>query len=228
MAEKTTNIRIILDKIMRHPLLSDIPLETVVDYTIDFMRILGVPRMFHDKTQLIEVKNHRGRIPCDYYENIQVRDTKTCVPLRYATDTFHTSENAKLPADLTFTVQGDIIYTSMKDTVLEMSYRAIETDGEGLPIIPDNSNFFRALELYIKKQWFTILFDLGKITLASLQNTQQEYAWAVGACETEFIRPDLSRMEALANSWKTLLVRDNEFARSFRNDGAKEILRNHP
>jgi len=46
MAEQTTTIKLIMDKLLRNPLLSDITLETVVDYTVDFMRIVGTPRLF--------------------------------------------------------------------------------------------------------------------------------------------------------------------------------------
>jgi hypothetical protein len=37
-------------------------------------------------------------------------------------------------------------------------------------MIPDKSAFTRALELYIKKQCFTILFDLGRINQAAYNN----------------------------------------------------------
>lgn len=53
-------------------------------------------------------------------------------------------------------------------------------DKDGYPMIPENSAFIKALELYIKKAWFTILFDMGKISQGVLFNTQQEYAWAAG------------------------------------------------
>ena len=52
-------------------------------------------------------------------------------------------------------------------------------------MIPENSSFERALELYIKKKVFTVLFDLGKISQVVYNNTQQEYAWAVGDCQNE-------------------------------------------
>lgn len=225
MSERYINIRIILDRIMRHPLLQSLSLETVVDYTVDFMRIVGVPRMFGDKTELIEIIEHRGKLPCDWYETIQVKDTKSCKCLRYASDTFHLSKNAPKPADSTFTIQGDLLYTSIKSSVLEMSYRAILVDEEGYPMVPENSVFYRALEAYIKKQHFTILFDLSKITSQSFQQAQQDYAWAVGACETEFNKLDLSKAENLFNSFRTLIIRDSEFSRGFTNNGAKEMLK---
>ena len=106
-----------------------------------------------------------------------------------------------------------------------MAYLAIATDSEGYPLLPDNSSYTRALELYIKKQWFTILFDLGKIGPAVLQNTQQEYAWAVGDCQSEFNRLSIDKAESFFNSWRTLILRDSEHRTGFRNNGTKEVLK---
>ena len=228
MAESYTNIRLILDKIMRHPLMRDISLETAVDYTVDFMKIVGVPSMFMEKTEVVEVKNYRAKLPCDYYQMIQVRKINGPT-FRYSSDSFHMSEckdsNGRDLADLTYKIQGNIIYTSIEEGEIELSYEAIATDSEGYPLLPDNSSFTRALELYIKKQWFTILFDLGKISPAVLQNVQQEYAWAVGDCQTEFNRLSIDKAESFYNSWRTLLLRDTEHRTGFRNNGTKERLK---
>ena len=228
MAESYTNIRLILDKIMRHPLMRDISLETAVDYTVDFMKIVGVPSMFMEKTEIVEVKNYRAKLPCDYYQMIQVRKINGPA-FRYSSDSFHMSEckdnNKKDLADLTYKIQGNLIYTSIEEGEIELSYEAIATDSEGYPLLPDNSSFTRALELYIKKQWFTILFDLGKINPNVLQNVQQEYAWAVGDCQTEFNRLSIDKAESFYNSWRTLLLRDTEHRTGFINNGTKERLK---
>ena len=54
MAEQYSSIKLILDKILRHPLMQDITLETAVDYCIDFMRIVGTPSIFEEKTEIIK------------------------------------------------------------------------------------------------------------------------------------------------------------------------------
>lgn len=72
------------------------------------------------------------------------------------------------------------IYTSIEKGEIELAYRAIMVDSDGYPLIPDDGTFAIALELYIKKRYFTILFDQGKISHQVLANTQQEYCWAVG------------------------------------------------
>lgn len=220
MAESYISIKQIMDKIMQHPLLHDISLEQVVDMTISFMRIVGMPRMFTEKVVSITVDKYRALLPCDYYQTIQIR-----IPgghaLVYSTDSFHMSNKCY---SSTYKIQGNIIYTSIESGELELAYLAISTDEDGYPLLPDNSSFTRALELYIKKQWFTILFDLGKITPAVLQNTQQEYAWAVGDCQSEFNRMSIDQMEAFSNSWRTMILRDHQHSSGFIGNGSRQTL----
>lgn len=220
MAEQYLSIKKILDSCLRHPLMQDLSLETAVDYTIDFMRIVGMPRMFTEKVVRITIDKYRALLPCDYYQTIQVR-----IPgghaLVYSTDSFHMSNKGN---SSTYKIQGNIIYTSIESGELELAYLAISTDADGYPLLPDNSSFTRALELYIKKQWFTILFDLGKITSAVLQNTQQEYAWAVGDCQSEFNRMSIDQMEAFSNSWRTMILRDHQHSSGFIGDGTRQTL----
>lgn len=220
MAEQYVSIKKILDSCLRHPLMQDLSLETAVDYTIDFMRIVGMPRMFTEKVVRIPIDKYRALLPCDYYQTIQVR-----IPgghaLVYSTDSFHMSNKGN---SSTYKIQGNIIYTSIESGELELAYLAISTDADGYPLLPDNSSFTRALELYIKKQWFTILFDLGKITSAVLQNTQQEYAWAVGDCQSEFNRMSIDQMEAFSNSWRTMILRDHQHSSGFIGDGTRQTL----
>lgn len=228
MSEQYTNIRLILDKIMRHPLMQDISLETVVDYTVDFMRIVGVPNMFMEKTAIIEVEKYRAMLPCDYYQMIQVRKINGPA-FRYSSDSFHMSEckdsNGRDLADLTYKIQGNVIYTSIESGEIEISYEAIATDDEGYPLLPDNSSFTRALRLYIKKEHFTTLFELGKIQPVVLNQVLQDYAWAVGDCQTEFNRLSIDKAESFYNSWRTLILRDTEHRTGFINNGTKERLK---
>ena len=270
---------------MRHPLLSDLTLETVVDYCVDFMRIVGVPRMFIDKIAVISITDYKGMIPSDWIDTIMIKYNDR--PMRYSTDVFHLNQpmnssggllsnpiiesdaiekitqylqlhsmdeiafsdgsdtiqiqaNAILndyptliPAngtqnpygDNTFVIQGNYIHTSIPNGLVIMAYRAIAADEEGFPALPDNSEFTRALMAYIKLQHFTILFDLGKISNNAFVQSQTDYAWAVGACENEFKRLDLSKAEAFFNSYRNLIIRDHEFEQGFKNNGRKENYR---
>ena len=227
---QTTNIRRILDRVMRHPMLRDIPFETAVEYTVDFISLMGTPALYEEKTAYIEIKDWKGQLPCDFEHMIQVRGAgkKWVGPVyRYSGHSFHMSDR-KAPVEsmeFTYKIQGMVIFTSTKDTDLEISYRGFAVDDEGYPLLPDNPSFLRGLENYIKLQWFTILYDMGKLPQQVLVNTQQEYAWAVGDAQSEFSRMTLDEAETLFNSFKTLLPRNNEHWKGFFTNGSKEIWR---
>ena len=220
-----------MDKLTRHPLLEDIPFETVVDYAVDFIRIVGTPPAFLEKTQEIEIKDYRGLLPCDYYQIIQVRvidGEKRMGAFRYSTDSFHMSNTKPKHGGLTYKSQGGCIITSIPDGKIEIAYEAIPIDDEGYPLIPDNSSYSRALELYIKLQWFTVLFDTGKITPQVLSNTQQQYAWAVGQAQTDLIRPTIDQMESITAAWNKLLPDiTKDHANGFIHEGTKEHIITH-
>lgn len=223
-------LQVILDDLLHHPLLRDLTFERVVNYSIEFIRIVGCPRIFEEKTTTIKIENYCGKLPCDFHRMIQVR-TCTCgrtTTFRYSTDSFHMSDDkhCNLP-DLTYKIQGQMIFTSIKEGEIEIAYEAINVDEEGYPLIPENSSFIKALELYIKREHFTILFDLGKITPQVYNNTCQQYAWAVGQAQSELVKPSIDQMQAIANSWNTLIPRTTSHATGFVIDGTMERIRTH-
>lgn len=237
---QTTDIRRILDRVMRHPMMRGIPFETAVEYTVDFIQLMGTPALYEEKTAIVPVDDWRGPLPCDFEEMIQVRAARrqrkghgpAPVPedgrqmtYRYSGDSFHMSKDKPLGGGLTYKVQGMVIFTSTRDTDLEIAYRAFAVDDEGYPLLPDNASFLRGLEAYIKVQWFTMLFDMGQISSAVLQNAQQEYAWAAGDAQSEFSRLDLDKAETLFNSFRTLLPRNNEHWKQFFTNGSHEEWR---
>ena len=214
----------VLSRIMRHPLLNGLNLETAIQYTLDFFAVMGLPDIYRDKLDTVHIDNYRGKLPCDLIAINQVRMCKKGVCLRAMTDNFN-STHPKDKSEPSFKTQGSVIFTSFETGDIEISYKAIPTDDEGLPLLPDNPIFLKTLELYIKKEWFTILFDLGKISPAVLQNTQQEYAFKVAQCNNEFIIPSVSEMESITRMWNTIVPRVSEFQKSFRHLGNKEYLK---
>ena len=228
--DKYISIKVVLDNILDHPMLRDVSFERAVNHTINFMRILGCPRMFEERVSLVNISNWRGALPCDFNDIIQVRthsscDRKNYGVFRHTTDSFHMSDNKQNSYDLTYKIQGNVIFTSIKEGTIEIAYNAFAVDDEGYPLIPDNSSFISALELYIKKKHFGILFDIGKITPQVYNQVCQDYAWAVGQAQSDLVRPTIDQMEAITNSLNTLIPRVSEHNRGFVNNGSREKIR---
>ena len=217
-----TNIRRIMDELNKHPLLSGITLEQVVSYLVTFINIFGIPKLYQDKETLIKIEQYRGLLPCDLVSINQVMDCKTKLCLRSSTNTFTNCDSK-----YTFRVQGRAIITSLQEGEILVSYKSIPIDEDGFPLLIDNSVFIEALKEYIKKEYFSILFDLGKLNQAVLQHTEQRYAWLAGQLRSEFTIPSISEMESIKNMWTRPIQNNNEFYTGFKNLGNQEPLKVH-
>lgn len=227
------SIKRVLDDLLDHPLLRDLTLEQVVRHTLRFIGLHGYPKLYQDKIERIPIKDYRGLLPCDLISIIQVREDKSKTCMRSMTDTFtpgmSSGEKRKHERweELTFKTQGRVIFTSFKDGVVEIAYKAIPVDDMGFPLLIDNETYLNALESYIKVKVFTVLFDIGKIQSSILSNAQTEYAWAAKEVEREFTMPSMSEMESITRMMNTLVKPTRQFDNNFKNLGDREYLRRY-
>lgn len=246
-----TNIRRVLDDITEHPLLRDVTLEQVVRHTVRFISLHGYPSLYQDKIATVDIKDFRGLLPCDLVSVIQVKDLDSCICLRSMTDTFTPGLRQKpmmekphkdllnniqgeyIPPrkesmeELTFKTQGRIIFTSFPEGRVEIAYKAIPVDEDGFPLLIDNETYLNALEAYIKKQVFTVKFDIGKIQSGVLSNAQSEYSWAAHLLQSEMTTPSLDEMESMTRYLNTMIKPTREFDSGFKSLGNREYIRRH-
>ena len=219
------NIREILARVTSHPMLKNVDLEQAIRYTVDFISIVGCPTLYLDKEVDITIEDYRGLMPCDLVSIVQVKDKNTGYCMHSMTDTFKPREY-NFHTEPTFKTQGNVILTSFRTGEITISYKALPVDETGIPLLIDNANFLKALELYIKKEKFSDLYDEGKIRDGIMSKAETDYAWAVAQCEKEFIMPSISELQAITNMWNTLIPRVTEFDNGFTELGNREYLIN--
>ena len=56
MANNYTSLAVVADKILRHPMMAGISFEAIIDYAIDFMRIVQCAGFFEEKCSTVEIK----------------------------------------------------------------------------------------------------------------------------------------------------------------------------
>ena len=231
MKVNKTTLNIILDRIRRNSLLSDIPFETVVDYAIDFMVLEGFPSFFVEKVAQVPIKQYKGLLPLDCADVKAVRgflghgEHEKPLSFREATDVFMNSSNKRYSNDFTYRINGNVITSSMEECTLEIVYSAFEKDINGFPMIPDNRKFFLALEAYIKMKHYEHLFEEGKLHPSIMERVDREYYWAVGSCDSEFHKLSYDRAESIGNQWRQILINTNEHLTGYANLGIKKDLK---
>jgi hypothetical protein len=236
----TTNyvsMKIMLGRILANPLMQGITESDVARYTTEVIALIGAPMAYENKVAEIEIKNYRGELPCDLLyiqQTRKVNDNKHLEPMRYASDTFHSAYHqvgspdfADKPTnyDWTYSLNNGMIYTNFETGALQQSYRAIKTDEEGLPMIPDNVKFSKAIEEYIKTQWYRIQWELGKISDKVLAKAEQEYAWYVGGANTTAQLMSIDQAETFRAAFTRILDNSTTAKQYFQNHGRQEYIK---
>jgi len=104
MKESLISINELVDELYEHPMMRDIPLDYIVRKTVGFMKIVGVPNMFENKTAILEPECYRAALPCDFYKIVGVRSGCPNKDFVYhsATDTFFFSKQKERDTGLTY------------------------------------------------------------------------------------------------------------------------------
>lgn len=245
-----TSTNRILDELMRHPMLQDLTLEQVVSYTLQFIGLNGLPKMYQDRIEDVEIEDFRGLLPCDLISIIQVKDAMSGKCLRSMTDNFpegmrdHKFKDCVDPMnnmrhmpyippriehfeEPSFKTQGRVIFTSFPKGVVEVAYKAIPVDENGFPMLINNEVFMAALRAYIKQEVFTIKFDMGNLPAQALQNAQSEYCFRAAQLNSEMMIPSVNEMQSIAAAFNTMIPKMREFSSGFKHTGSREYLKRH-
>jgi len=237
----TTNyisIKSILSRIYNSPLMEGINESQVATYVADCIKLIGADMAYEDKVSTLTIVNHRAELPCELLYIQQTRkvdnDGKSLAPMRYASDTFHSAYHevgspdfveSSANYDWTYSLNNGYIYTNFKEGTIQQSYRALKVDADGLPMIPDNVKFEKAVEWYVKYQWYTIQWELGKVSDKVFENAKQEYAWYVGGANTAAQLHTIDEAETFRAAFTKILSTSTAARSFFQSHGRQEFIK---
>lgn len=216
-----TTIQELLARLTLHPLLADLTMEQVVRYTMDFVRICGMPQLFMDKEIEVEVEEYKALLPPDIVWIEDVRNIHRNLSLHKSSNDFD------LKSGDGYKIKGSFIFVGERKTDLKILYKSIPVDELGFPLLLDDSRYLKALELYIKKERFTVLFDMGEIRADALNLAKQDYTWAIGQMTTKLKMPSTAEWQAIMNMCNRTIIRTHEFGNSFANMGDVVRFKKH-
>lgn len=236
----TTNyisINSVLSRTLNSPMMEGITEAQVATYVADCMKLIGAPMSYEDKVAIITIENNRGELPCDILYIQQTRKVGSnghLDPMRYASDTFHSAYHEIGSPDFvemasnydnTYSLNNGMIYTSFKEGTLQMSYKGLKTDEDGLPMIPDDVKFEKAIEEYIKTQYYRIQWELGKIPDKVFQKAEQESMWYIGAANTRAQLMTIDQAETFRAAFTKILQNTTAAKKYFQDHGRQEYIK---
>lgn len=231
------SIKEIVDSLMRYPSMRDLDYDSAIAWTVWIMGIVGSYDLYKDETDIVTITNNRGLLPKGIVKVEQCRkisgteDNPAYYPMLTATDPFHVKYNnyqdlyRQSLQSQTYKIQGDYIYTSFPEGMVEVAYKTLYTDDDGYIMLPTNSSLTKAVEAYIKQEHFRGLYEIGKIEKAILEEAKSEYTWYIAQAQNSVMNVSIDERQSISNAAHKLIWNEDYHQDGFKNLGDKEFLR---
>jgi len=230
-----TSIKRLIENVIRDTgFTSEIDWVDVIEWVYIACELIGVKNAYvlkvtdgntdYNHPDPIEIENYRGSLPADFHMILQARLYDTKEPLRAATDSFFISTNSPdytSGTNLTYNINNNYIFTSFESGEIEMAYYAFPTDADGLPLVPDDVMFLKALEAFIIERIGRKLWLKEKMSEEKYRALEQDWLFYVNSPRTKDALLTLDQMESLKNQTVKVATNFNSHASSFKSLGAQ-------
>jgi len=232
---KYKSLEFVVEKIFRDTgLIEGVDIYDVVEWAGECVELIGVPDSYSNQVVTINIKEGRGKLPCNIIYIRQVRYIKDgCnMPMRYESSNFHrfvenVNNDYANNSELTYQLNDDCIFTSFEEGDVEMACDVFLIDEKGFPLIPDNIKYIKAVEYYIREKIDYKLWRHGKLNKDVYEKTVQDQLWYLGAAQSSGVMPNADRLESIKNNWIRLIPQINQHSDYFRSFGHQEKRINH-
>lgn len=252
MNGKSISIGNILWRVLRQPIAEGLTIEQASEFALEYLRLINAPLIFNDvvTNPPLELVEYKTILP-DNLLNIKgvqyFRDScSEGISMRYATDIYHVDlkseknynhkENVYESYDpyindcseYTYITQNCNIITSQRKGFVRISYKAIATDENNYPLIPDNESIKMGLEYYILHRFMEPLWVMGKIQDKVFSYIEQKRHWYLGQAASSSIISSPDHLESIMNGLNRLIINTSAFENGYKNFGVKErIIKYH-
>lgn len=191
--------------------------DDVITYAIELIGVVGMPQLFLNKVEQLEVHKNRAELPCDFVEEQAVKCSND-VSFNASTDMFNVEESKTFVP--TYKIQGNFIVTSIEKGYIKLAYTAIKTDDDGYPMIVDDQAFIRALVSYIVyKRVFTDYIN-GRLPNENImERVERNYETDMAIATSKLIQPTVDEFDNISRMMNSFIFRHNAKKTGFKNFG---------
>lgn len=149
--------------------------------------------------------------------NNAIDEAETSVFLAHGLSTYN--------KQMTYEEYNGKLYFGYDSGKVVLHYTAFPVTDEGLPKIPDDPHYIRAVETYIAKTYALGLKIKGQIARDDLERLEQKYAFAAASVKGKALMPDDATMENIKNMQTRLIKIYNQRTSGFKYTNQFESLR---
>lgn len=225
----------------------DLEVWDIMEWCAEALELIGAGTQYVDRIVQAEVTNHTYRLPFDFHHLMQISYkgsplllmTGTVGPGRSVDESsgnylnteevdeenFPRYSDEDIPEGDRYYIQNGCIVTSFETGEIVVSYKAIQVDEEGFPMIPDDVYFDKALKAYAQYMMDRKEWRKGNITREIYFDSKNDWLFYVRASASKAMMPNLDKVENFKNSWVRLKPLINQHDTFFSGSNIREIKR---
>ena len=236
---KTISYKRVIENVYRNFKFNyDLDHMDALEWIGSLMGLLGVPIVLEDKIACIVIEDFKGKLPDDMHSIVQTAkmtgpngdnnpdtsdpDKVNLTPMRWSTNKFHSKFHCartdfECTGSITYVTNQNFIKTNFENGKVAMAYKAIPTDEDGYPSIPDNESWIKAFETEIAYRIATILFIQDNMRADKFQWFERERDWYIAQARNRSLIPDIPKMESDKADWVRYIPNVNSYNEFFAN-----------
>lgn len=211
----------------------------LIEWSVEALRFINAFQQYEIKDACIEICNYKTELPCDLVALLQVEangyqldkasnnnfNTKALGHGLTNPYSYNLNDLDSLPLKLgrlyylsngdSFKIEKGWIKTSFKEGTISIKYNSIETDENGLPLIPDDESYKEAITSYIKMKYFykkAIKEDRFRWFYQDAEEKWNKYCNQAG---TKAMMPDVFTLENIKRNYLSFIPKMNSYSNFF-------------
>lgn len=164
-------------------------------------------------------------------EDDNLRKTLSCLINKYTVCSVNGKFNLMTGTNFSNTVQYDLkpcyLISNVPEGYVKISYHAVFTDDEGMPMIPDIQSYFEAIYWYVAMKLYYPKYLAGDVPQHVYYDMKRSYNFYRKQAYAESLMPNQDELTNIKHTWHTLIPEVDEEKTFFSTTGDRQEIYNH-
>lgn len=128
--------------------------------------------------------------------------------------------------DLQYSTKPGYIILNVPEGFVKISYSAIYTDDDGMPMIPDMESYKEAIFWYVAMKLMYSKYLKGELNQSQYYDIRRSWNFYCKQAYAEAMMPDEGQIESIKNDWNKLYPEVDEYDNFFSTVGQEQYIYN--
>tara|TARA_R110002020_G_scaffold42863_2_gene125055 strand:- start:697 stop:1452 length:756 start_codon:yes stop_codon:yes gene_type:complete len=250
MIYKYVSIKTVLGGLMRdYNHQEDINVWDVVEWAAEALDFIGAHGQYELLYEDLSIAAYKAALPCGFhsleqisYKGVPLSASVSVMEPATSINSTNTNiisgkevdkDNFPLDTDTinalkgaTYYINDSYLIVSFETGCVTMAYKGVPVDKEGLPKIPDNVYYIKAIKAYCQMMLDRQAWRAQRVPAAVFQESQQEWNFMCVGARGAANMPNLDKMESIKRQWVRLKPNMNSYNSFFKDLNIPEQIKN--